>query len=333
MPPVLVVGTRNRKKLGEIVEILGDLPLEVRDLSGWPDAPEVVEDGATFEANARKKATELARHLQQWVLGEDSGLVVPGLNGRPGVYSARYAGKQGDDEANNDRLLAELAPLPDDRRAAYYVCTAALADPAGEVRAVAEGLELGAYRFTKYLTGDRKPKTELATVVVGAAGKLKASAKALVALGQKVGAAVNLSRDLSNEPPNVMFPEAMAAAGQGVAKAGGLKIEVFDFKEIRRRGMKLIDAVGRGSRHEPRFVHITYAPKGAKKKLVFVGKGITFDSGGLSIKPAAGMGEMKHDMSGAANVVALMAAVAAVKPKGVEVHAIASCAENMPDGD
>jgi XTP/dITP diphosphohydrolase len=139
MPPVLVVGTRNRKKLGEIVEILGDLSLEVRDLSGWPDAPEVVEDGATFEANARKKATELARHLAHWVLGEDSGLVVPGLNGRPGVYSARYAGKQGDDEANNDRLLAELAPLPEDRRAAYYVCTAALSDPEGQVQAVVEG--------------------------------------------------------------------------------------------------------------------------------------------------------------------------------------------------
>jgi XTP/dITP diphosphohydrolase len=139
MPPVLVVGTRNRKKLGEIVEILGDLGLDLRDLSGWPDAPEVVEDGATFEANARKKATELARHLNHWVLGEDSGLVVPALNGRPGVYSARYAGKQGDDEANNDRLLAELAPLPDDRRAAYYVCTAALSDPEGQVLAVVEG--------------------------------------------------------------------------------------------------------------------------------------------------------------------------------------------------
>jgi XTP/dITP diphosphohydrolase len=139
MPPVLVVGSRNRKKLGEIVEILGDLGLDLRDLSGWPDAPEVVEDGATFEANARKKATELARHLRHWVLGEDSGLVVPALNGRPGVYSARYAGRQGDDEANNDRLLAELAPLPEDRRAAYYVCTAALSDPAGQVQAVVEG--------------------------------------------------------------------------------------------------------------------------------------------------------------------------------------------------
>jgi XTP/dITP diphosphohydrolase len=139
MPPVLVLGTRNVKKRGELQEILSDLGVDLRDLTGYPDAPEVEEDGKTFEDNARKKAVELARHLKLWVLGEDSGLVVPALNGRPGVYSARYAGKQGDDEANNARLLAELAPLPEDRRAAYYVCTAALAGPDGVVRAVVEG--------------------------------------------------------------------------------------------------------------------------------------------------------------------------------------------------
>jgi XTP/dITP diphosphohydrolase len=137
--PLLVVGTRNLKKREEILDILAGLPIEVRDLTSWPEAPEVVEDGTTFEANARKKASELARYLGQWVLGEDSGLVVPALNGRPGVYSARYAGMQGDDAANNARLLAELAPLPDDRREAYYVCNAALADPAGRVLALVEG--------------------------------------------------------------------------------------------------------------------------------------------------------------------------------------------------
>src|SRR4051812_42072000 len=104
MPPVLVLGTRNRKKREEIVEILGDLGLEFVDLAQRPDVPEVVEDGDTFEANARKKAIEVARAVGQWVLAEDSGLVVPALDGRPGVYSARYAGRQGDDEANNDRL-------------------------------------------------------------------------------------------------------------------------------------------------------------------------------------------------------------------------------------
>src|SRR3954464_15883254 len=125
----LVIGTRNSKKRGELLEILSDLGVEIRDLTGYPDAPEVEEDGVTFEENARKKAVVLARALGEWVLGEDSGLVVPALKGRPGVYSARYAGKQGDDEANNDKLLAELAPLPDSARVAYYVCTAALADP------------------------------------------------------------------------------------------------------------------------------------------------------------------------------------------------------------
>lgn len=139
MGTILVLGTRNVKKRQEIEEILGDLGLELQDLSQYPSAPEVVEDGDTFEANARKKASETAVAVQQWVLGEDSGLVVPGLGGRPGVYSARYAGKQGDDAANNARLLAELAPLPADRRAAYYVCTAALADPQGQIHAVVEG--------------------------------------------------------------------------------------------------------------------------------------------------------------------------------------------------
>jgi XTP/dITP diphosphohydrolase len=139
MPPLLIVGTRNARKRQEILEILEGLDWEIHDLSQYPEAPEVVEDGTTFEENARKKAQELARHLHHWVLGEDSGLVVPALNGRPGVYSARYAGRQGDDAANNQKLLAELAPLPDDRRLAYYVCTVALASPDGTVQTVVEG--------------------------------------------------------------------------------------------------------------------------------------------------------------------------------------------------
>jgi XTP/dITP diphosphohydrolase len=139
MPRTLVLGTRNRKKCQEIVEILGDLPLELRDLTSYPSAPEVVEDGDTFEANARKKASETAKALGQWVMGEDSGLVVPALGGRPGVYSARFAGKQGDDEANNELLIRELARLKEDQRGAYYVCTAAIANSAGEVKAVVDG--------------------------------------------------------------------------------------------------------------------------------------------------------------------------------------------------
>jgi XTP/dITP diphosphohydrolase len=139
MPPMLVLATRNAKKRKEIEEILGDLGIPLQDFSLYPDAPDIVEDGDTFEANARKKAAQTAKAIGQWVLGEDSGLVVPALGGRPGVLSARYAGIQGDDAANNRKLLAELAPLPPEKRDAYYVCTAALADPKGQVHAVVEG--------------------------------------------------------------------------------------------------------------------------------------------------------------------------------------------------
>jgi XTP/dITP diphosphohydrolase len=137
--PLLVLGTRNRKKREEIVEILGDLPIEFGDLRDRPDVPEVDETGATFEENARLKAVAVARATGEWSLGEDSGLVVPALDGRPGIYSARYAGTQCDDVANNAKLLTELAPLSADRRAAYYVCLAVLTDPSGEIRASAEG--------------------------------------------------------------------------------------------------------------------------------------------------------------------------------------------------
>jgi XTP/dITP diphosphohydrolase len=137
--PRLVLGSRNRKKLGELVDLLGDLGVELTDLSPYPDAPEVEETGATFEANARLKASALAPVLGEWVLGEDSGLVVPALGGQPGVYSARWAGTHGDDTANNAKLLAELADKIGDERAAYYVSTAALADPTGSVVAVVEG--------------------------------------------------------------------------------------------------------------------------------------------------------------------------------------------------
>jgi len=153
MVRLIVVGTRNRKKLEEIAEILGDLPVQLRDLTHYADAPEVIEDGATFEANARKKAAQLAEALHQWVLAEDSGLVVPALGGRPGVYSARYAGKHGDDAANNDRLLAELAPLPADQCEAYYVCVAALADSTGAVQGVVEGQCCGVITRESHGTG------------------------------------------------------------------------------------------------------------------------------------------------------------------------------------
>jgi leucyl aminopeptidase len=199
-------------------------------------------------------------------------------------------------------------------------------------RTVGEGLELGVYRFTKYFTGDRIPKSALEKVTVVPAAKPTAEWKKQLELGQKIGAAINHTREIGNEPPNALFPASYAEIAAKMCKENGLECKVFDFKEIQRRGMKLIQAVGQGSVNEPRLVHMTYTPtKKAKKKIVLIGKGITFDSGGLSIKPAPGMGDMKADMSGAGNLIGFMQAIAALEP-AVEVHAIAPLAENMPDG-
>jgi leucyl aminopeptidase len=199
-------------------------------------------------------------------------------------------------------------------------------------RAAAEGLVLGAYRFTKYLTGDRVPKAQIERASLIVAGKVGKEAKDAVALGQKVGDAVCIARDLVNEPPNELYPAELARRAVEMAKANGLEHHVLDKPALVKKGMKLIIAVGQGSSHDPRMIHLVYKPKGgSKKKLAFVGKGLTFDSGGLCIKPAPGMEEMKGDMGGAANIVALMAAVAAVQPD-VEVHGLIGSAENMPDG-
>jgi XTP/dITP diphosphohydrolase len=135
----LVLGSRNKKKLKEMQELVAGLPLEVVDVSAYPDAPEVEETAGSFAGNAELKAVTLARRLGVWVVGEDSGLVVPALGGEPGVDSALYAGRHGDDAANNAKLLAKIAAVPEDQRDAYYVSTAVLADPKGNVVATVEG--------------------------------------------------------------------------------------------------------------------------------------------------------------------------------------------------
>lgn len=135
----LVLGSRNRKKLGELIDLLGDLVPRISDLNPYPNAIEVDERGSTFIENARYKAVEQAVAIGEWVLGEDSGLCVPILGGEPGVHSARYAGTHGNDAANNAKLLEKLTPYRGDDRAAYYVSTAVLSDPQGNIRAEAEG--------------------------------------------------------------------------------------------------------------------------------------------------------------------------------------------------
>ena len=149
MPRILVLGTRNRKKLGELVELLAPHGFELLTLADFPNAIDVEESGESFAANARLKATVQARHLGQWVLGEDSGLAVDALGGAPGIYSARFSGEGATDEKNNELLLTKLASVPLERRTAHYVCSAALSDPSGQVRATSEGICRGRILFER----------------------------------------------------------------------------------------------------------------------------------------------------------------------------------------
>ncbi|MBI1347763.1 RdgB/HAM1 family non-canonical purine NTP pyrophosphatase [bacterium] len=137
--PTVVLGSRNRKKIGEMAELLLPQGITLIGVTDFPDVPDVVEDGNSFAENARKKAQETARQVRHWVIAEDSGLCVDALKGAPGIYSARYAGKQGEDEANNQKLLHELEGVPPEKRTAYYVCYAVLVDPEGAIQFEAEG--------------------------------------------------------------------------------------------------------------------------------------------------------------------------------------------------
>ena len=127
----LLVATGNQGKLQEIRNLLEDSPIEIVGLDQLANPPEVVEDGATFTDNARKKAQEMAEFSGYLTLADDSGLVVDALNGAPGVFSARYAGEQGDDTANNDKLLATMDTVVDEKRQAAFHCVVALAWPDG----------------------------------------------------------------------------------------------------------------------------------------------------------------------------------------------------------
>ena len=131
---MLVLATRNAKKLRELQTLLGPHGFDLRTLDDYPDAIDVVEDGETFGDNAALKAVQQALQLKQWVIGEDSGIVVDALGGAPGVYSARFSGEGATDESNNSLLLERLKETPLEKRTAHYVCHITLSDPEGNRR-------------------------------------------------------------------------------------------------------------------------------------------------------------------------------------------------------
>ncbi|KKD03651.1 leucyl aminopeptidase [Streptomyces sp. WM6386] len=205
---------------------------------------------------------------------------------------------------------------------------------AADAGAIAEGALLGAYSFDAYKENAKDPKNGKAPLAEVAllGGKPRDKAyKAAVERALAVTEELNRARDLVNTPPNDLYPEAFAAVAQAAAKEHGIKVQVLDEKALLKGGYGGILGVGGGSAAAPRLVKLSYTSAKAKKHLALVGKGITYDSGGISLKPAGHNETMKCDMSGAA---AVFAAIVAVARLGLEVNVTAwlALAENMPSG-
>ncbi|MFC4906808.1 leucyl aminopeptidase [Actinomadura gamaensis] len=231
-------------------------------------------------------------------------------------------GEAGDLDAEGLRRAAgsALRALAGKRR----VAVALPASSAAEVEAVALGALLGNYGFAAYRTSERPGPVE-EIVLVGAEDE------AAVRRAETLASAVTLVRDLVNTPPSDLSPEDFAEVATKVAAESGLEIEVLDEKALVDGGYGGIVGVGQGSANPPRLVRLAYTHPEAAKTLALVGKGITFDSGGLSLKPAEGMDWMKSDMGGAGAVLGALAAIAELKP-AVNVVGYLALAENMPSG-
>jgi leucyl aminopeptidase len=257
-------------------------------------APLVVAVGLGDEPSGSAPATETLRR--------GAGAAVRALAGSPAVALA--------------------LPLPDD------------ADAPGVLRAILEGALIGSYRFAGYKTkpqpGRRDPVAALQVYVPDAGDP---AARSEVQRAEVVSRVVRLARDWVNMAPNELRPPQFADVVVAAADGTGLEVEVLDLDALKAHGYGGIVAVGQGSEAPPRLVKLSYTPAGIAnpKRVALVGKGITFDTGGISIKPTAGMWEMKSDMAGAAAVGAAMLAVAALKPP-VAVAGYLAMAENMPSG-
>jgi leucyl aminopeptidase len=199
-------------------------------------------------------------------------------------------------------------------------------------QAIAEGAVLGLYTFTRHLSKkSEQGEIEGITVIDGNA-KNKATIEHGVNTGKILAEAANKARDMVNEPSNYMTPTIMAAEAKKTAEKYGLGIDILERKEMQELGMGAMLGVAQGSEEPPKFIVMRYHGKPAKTvDIALVGKGITFDSGGISLKPPENMGDMKSDMSGGAAVISAMGAIAQLKPK-INVTAICAATENMPSG-
>jgi leucyl aminopeptidase len=198
------------------------------------------------------------------------------------------------------------------------------------VKAMTEGAVLGLYTFRRYITKKENGFGEIKEFTI--IGKEKGQMEKAISRGKIIAEAANYARDMVNEPGAYMTPTKMVENARQIAKKYGLKVEVFEKDKMKELGMGGLLGVAQGSEQPPKFIILSYKGRAAKElDIALVGKGITFDSGGISIKPSESMDEMKDDMSGGASVMAALMALAQLKP-AINVTAFIPATENMPSG-
>ena len=262
-----------------------------------------------------------------------------GFNGRVGAemvlptYGAIAArnillfGLGSEPQAQAFRLLGEAGLKAAQSVRARNVAIGAQGLAAQQISAIAEGVELSAYHFTQYRSGDDSADSPLRIAIVGHSGHAE-EARAIEE-GRRMAAATNFARDLINIPADDATPEFLAEQARTLAGQNGLECEVHDRRGIERLKMGALLGVAKASPREPRFIQLRYHPQAAANgHVALVGKGITFDSGGLSLKGPAAMEEQKRDMTGAALMLGVMSQVAYFAPP-IEVRAYLPCTENM----
>jgi leucyl aminopeptidase len=248
-------------------------------------------------------------------------------------------GKQKDFDADSVRNLAanlvRHLRKPAIRTVATIVHGAGIGglDPGACAQAIAEGALLGDYRFLKHKKAD-DDRTEIESLTIVESDASRTAALTVGAeRGTILGQATNATRDMSNEPANHLTPTNVAERAAAIATESGLELTVLERADMEAKGMGSLLSVAKGSAQPPKLISLAYRGRGGEGfDLALVGKGITFDTGGISIKPAANMEAMKADMTGAATVLAAVQAVARLKAK-VNVIAVAPCTENMPGGN
>ena len=203
------------------------------------------------------------------------------------------------------------------------------------IRAIVEGIILGAYSFDKYKTNKSELSIEEITISLEDYNEYELDIKKCamaMSNGQIMAEATNFTRDIVNTSPDDCYPEVMADIAKTLADENDMKCKILKPKELKKEKMETLLAVARASRHKPRVIHLTHKPKDAKAVVTIVGKGLTYDSGGLSLKPADYMVTMKSDKSGGSAVLGIMKAVSEMNLP-IEVHGFVGAVENMIGGD